>query len=96
MIRHIVPNVMPLIIVLSSITMAGAILAEATLGFLGVGIPPPTPTWGGMVSGNSLTYFLSAPWYAIWPGVFIGVTVLAWNLAGDALRDIIDPYLRSR
>jgi len=96
MIRHIVPNVMPLIIVLSSITMAGAILAEATLGFLGVGIPPPTPTWGGMVSGNSLTYFLSAPWYAIWPGVFISVTVLAWNLAGDALRDILDPHLRSR
>ena len=93
-VRHIVPNLMPTIIILSSISVAGAVLAEATLSFLGVGVPPPAPAWGGMLSGTARVYFLAAPWFAIWPGVFISLTVLSWNLAGDALRDILDPRLR--
>ncbi|MSQ29185.1 MAG: ABC transporter permease [Dehalococcoidia bacterium] len=93
-VRHILPNLMPTVIILSSISMAGAVLAEATLSFLGVGVPPPAPAWGSMLSGNARVYFLSAPWFAIWPGVFISLTVLSWNLGGDALRDILDPRLR--
>ncbi len=92
--RHILPNLMPTVIILSSISMAGAVLAEATLSFLGVGVPPPAPAWGSMLSGTARVYFLSAPWFAIWPGVFISLTVLSWNLAGDAVRDILDPRLR--
>lgn len=92
--RHILPNLMPIVIILTSISMAAAVLAEATLSFLGVGVPPPAPAWGSMLSGTARVYFLSAPWFAIWPGVFISLTVLSWNLAGDALRDILDPRLR--
>ena len=92
--RHILPNLMPTVIILTSISMAGAVLAEATLSFLGVGVPPPAQAWGSMLSGTARVYFLSAPWFAIWPGVFISLTVLSWNLAGDALRDILDPRLR--
>ena len=92
--RHILPNLLPIVIILTSISMAAAVLAEATLSFLGVGVPPPAPAWGSMLSGTARVYFLSAPWFAIWPGVFISLTVLSWNLAGDALRDILDPRLR--
>ena len=92
--RHILPNLMPTVIILTSISMAQAVLAEATLSFLGVGVPPPAPAWGSMLSGSARAYFLSAPWFMIWPGVFISLTVLGWNLAGDAIRDIMDPRLR--
>ena len=93
-VRHILPNLMPTVIILSSISVAAAVLAEATLSFLGVGVPPPAPAWGSMLSGTARAYFLSAPWFFIWPGVFISVTVLSWNIAGDAIRDIMDPRLR--
>ena len=91
---HILPNVASTIIVLATLTLGRAILAEAVLSFLGVGIPPPQPAWGSMLSGVARTYFLAAPWMAIWPGVFISITVISWNLLGDALRDIMDPRLR--
>lgn len=94
MLQHILPNVTSPIIVLATLTLGRAILAEAVLSFLGVGIPPPQPAWGSMLSGVARSYFLSAPWLAIWPGVFISITVISWNLLGDALRDILDPRLR--
>jgi peptide/nickel transport system permease protein len=91
---HILPNVASTIIVLATLTLGRAILAEAVLSFLGVGVPPPQPAWGSMLGGNARTYFLAAPWMAIWPGIFISLTVISWNLLGDALRDVLDPRLR--
>jgi len=92
--RHILPNVMALIIVGFSMAMGGAILAEATLSFLGFGIPPPTPSWGGMLSGNARTYMVQAPWMALWVGLVLTIVVYGMNILGDALRDILDPRLR--
>jgi peptide/nickel transport system permease protein len=95
LIRHILPNIAAPIIVLASLTLARAVLTEATLSFLGVGVPPPNPAWGSMLSGKARDYMLSAPWLAIWPGLFISLTVLSWNLLGDALRDLLDPRMRN-
>jgi peptide/nickel transport system permease protein len=75
-------------------TVPAAILVEAALSFLGFGIPPPTPTWGGMLSGDARTYMFQAPWMAFWPGFALSVLVYAVNMFGDALRDILDPRLR--
>ncbi len=94
--RHIFPNVTAPLIILAATELGGAILAEASLSFLGVGVPPPNPSWGGMLSGPHRTYMLAAPWMAIFPGVAIMLAVLGWNLLGDALRDIWDPRLRAR
>jgi peptide/nickel transport system permease protein len=91
---HILPNVAAPIIVIASLTLARAILTEASLSFLGVGVPPPEPAWGSMLSGQSRTYMVAAPWLAIWPGVAISLAVMSWNLFGDALRDVWDPRLR--
>jgi ABC-type dipeptide/oligopeptide/nickel transport system permease subunit len=93
--RHILPNVTAPIIIIAATELGTAILLEATLSFLGVGIPPPNPTWGGMLSGAHRTYMLIAPWMAIFPGIAISLAVLGWNLLGDVLRDIWDPRLRS-
>ena len=92
--RHILPNVMALLIVGFSMAMGGAILAEATLSFLGFGIPPPTPSWGGMLSGQARTYMVQAPWMALWVGLVLTIVVYGMNVLGDALRDILDPRLR--
>ena len=92
--KHILPNIMPVVIIGFSLTMGGAILSEATLSFLGFGIPPPTPSWGGMLSGQSRMYMLQAPWMALWPGVFLSLVVYGMNMFGDALRDLLDPKLR--
>jgi peptide/nickel transport system permease protein len=93
--RHILPNLFAPIMVLASITIGGAILVEASLSFLGLGIPPPTPTWGAMLSrGSGAGSIEKAPWIALAPGVAITLTVVAFNLMGDALRDILDPRLR--
>lgn len=92
--RHILPNIMPVVIIGFSLTMGGAILAEATLSFLGFGIPPPMPSWGGMLSGPSRIYMLQAPWMALWPGVVLSLVVYGMNMLGDALRDLLDPRLR--
>ena len=94
MLRHILPNVMAVVIVVFSMGMGGAILAEATLSFLGFGIPPPAPSWGGMLSGPARRYMLQAPWMALWPGLALSVVVYGMNMLGDGLRDILDPRLR--
>jgi len=94
MVKHILPNIMPIIIVSFTMGMGGAILAESTLSFLGFGIPPPYPSWGGMLSGNARRYMLDAPWMAIWPGLSLALVVYGMNMLGDGLRDILDPRLR--
>lgn len=93
---HILPNVFAPIIVLISIVMGYAILIEATLSFLGVGVRPPNPSWGQMLSGSGRQFLERAPWLAIFPGMAITLVVLAFNFLGDALRDILDPRLRGR
>jgi peptide/nickel transport system permease protein len=82
------------IIVIASTSLGTAILVESSLSFLGLGPPPPTPTWGGMLSVGSRTFFEQAPWMAICPGIAISLTILGFNLLGDALRDVLDPRLR--
>ena len=94
LLRHILPNVMAPIIIAATVSLGGAILAESSLSFLGLGVPPPTPTWGGMLSQEGRAYMLSNPWLAIWPGVTIMAVVMSFNLFGDALRDVWDPRLR--
>lgn len=94
MLQHIFPNVMPVLIIGFSLGMGGAILAEATLSFLGFGIPPPMPSWGGMLSGPARQYMLQAPWMAIWPGLALSIVVYGMNMLGDAIRDLLDPRLR--
>jgi peptide/nickel transport system permease protein len=94
MLRHILPNVTATIVVISSIGLGGIILAESALSFLGYGVPPPHPSWGSMLSGSGRTYMYLAPWMAIWPGVAISLVVFAFNMFGDALRDVFDPRLR--
>jgi peptide/nickel transport system permease protein len=93
-VRHIVPNVIPVVIVLASIGVGTAILAEATISFLGYGIPPPYPTWGGMLSRDASNVFRQYPLQAIWPGAAIALSVYGYNMFGDALRDVLDPRLR--
>lgn len=95
MFRHILPNVVAPMIVLATIALGQAILSEAALSFLGVGVQPPKPAWGSMLSGHSRTYMLVAPWLAVFPGLAIFLTVMGWNLLGDALRDAWDPRLRA-
>jgi len=94
-ILHLVPNTLPVSIVLVAVGIAGAIVAEAQLSFLGLGITPPTPSWGNMLSGAQNRFDLG-PHLAIWPGVMITITVLAMNLLGDTVRDLMDPRLRGR
>jgi peptide/nickel transport system permease protein len=92
--RHVLPNVMPILIIGFSMGLGGFVLAEASLSFLGFGIPPPMPSWGGMLSGPGRTYMLQAPWMALWPGLILSVLVYAVNMFGDAVRDLFDPRLR--
>ncbi len=94
MVRHILPNVLATIVVLATIGLGGIILAESALSFLGYGVPPPHPSWGSMLSSSGRTYMYVAPWMAIWPGVAISLVVFAFNMLGDALRDVLDPRLR--
>jgi peptide/nickel transport system permease protein len=92
--RHLLPNVAATIIILATIGLGAVILAESALSFLGFGVPPPHPSWGGMLSGSGRTYMFRAPWMAIWPGVAISLAVFGFNMLGDALRDVLDPRLR--
>lgn len=94
--RHILPNIMAPIIVIVSVMVGVAILVEAALSFLGLGVPPPTASWGQMLSIEGRTYMLQQPWLAIWPGLAITLVVLGLNLLGDSLRDLLDPKLRAR
>jgi peptide/nickel transport system permease protein len=92
--RHILPNIMAPIIILFTITVPAAILVEASLSFLGFGIPPPAPSWGGMLSGSGRSFMFLAPWMAIWPGLALAIVVYGVNVFGDAVRDILDPRLK--
>jgi peptide/nickel transport system permease protein len=92
--RHILPNVMPPIIVLFTTGVGNVILAESGLSFLGLGVPPPAPTWGGMLSGSGRTFMFQGPWLALAPGLCLTVVVYATNMFGDALRDLLDPRMR--
>ena len=91
--RHILPNALPLILVAGSLRVGGFILLEAALSFLGLGVQPPTPTWGSMISLNRV-YINSAPWMVIFPGLAISVTVISFNVLGDFLRDKLDPRMQ--
>lgn len=91
---HIFPNILGELIVMGSLWIATAVRIEASLSFIGLGVKPPTPTWGGMIR-EGFQNILSEPWISIYPGIFILVTVLAFNLLGDGLRDAIDPKLRN-
>ena len=94
LIRHVVPNIMPVMIIIFSINVGGVILAEASLSFLGFGLPAQIPSWGGMLSREGRVYMEMAPWLALWPGLFLTTTVYCLNMFGDAMRDLIDPRLR--
>jgi peptide/nickel transport system permease protein len=94
MLRHVLPNIMPPLLIVFTVTCGYMILSEATLSFLGFGIPPPDPSWGGMLSGSGRKYMYLAPWMALWPGVALALTIYGLNMLGDAVRDILDPRLR--
>lgn len=93
---HVLPNCFAPYVVIATANLGTAILAEAALGFLGLGVPPPTPAWGSMLSGAAQGYLYRAPWMAMYPGVAITLAVFGFNMLGDAIRDVLDPRLRGR
>jgi peptide/nickel transport system permease protein len=92
--RYILPNIFYILIVIASLNVGRIIILEASVSFLGLGVPPPTPTWGQMLGGTARTVMTQAPWMGIAPGLAISLTVLGYNMLGDALRDVLDPRLR--
>ena len=92
--RHVLPNLSGTVIVYATLTVPSVILLESFLSFLGLGVPPPSPTWGGMLSGDGRSYMYSAPWLVLAPGLCLAVVVYAINVYGDALRDLLDPRMR--
>ncbi len=92
--KHILPNALPLLLVAGSLRIGSFILLEAALSFLGLGVQPPTPTWGSMISLNR-AYINSAPWMVIFPGLAISITVVSFNILGDFLRDKLDPRMQA-
>ncbi|MBC8492528.1 MAG: ABC transporter permease [Chloroflexi bacterium] len=93
--RHMVPNVLPMIIIQMTMRLSSAILVESSLSYLGYGTRPPTASWGRMLS-EGRAFFGMAPWMAIWPGLFVMISQIGFNLLGDGLRDALDPYLKGR
>jgi peptide/nickel transport system permease protein len=91
--RHILPNILPALIVQATLSIATAIIAEASLSFLGLGQQPPAPSWGSMLN-TAQRFLANAPWMAVWPGLAIFLAVLSFNLVGDGLRDALDPRQR--
>ncbi len=92
MLQHVLPNVIAPVVIAATLGVAGAIMAEAALSFLGLGVPPPAPSWGSMIAdGRDLGQLRNSPWTSVFPGVAIGAAVLGFNLLGDALRDALDP-----
>jgi peptide/nickel transport system permease protein len=96
MARYVLPNVFPLVILGATLRLGGVVLQEASLSFLGYGLPPPFPSWGQMLSLEGREYMRTQPGLAIYPGLAIGLLVFSFNLFGDALRDVLDPRLRGR
>ena len=97
MVRHVLPNVIAPVLIAATLGIAGAIMAEAALSFLGLGVQPPTPSWGSMIAeGRDLAQLRHAPWTSLFPGLAIGAAVLGFNLLGDALRDALDPRQADR
>lgn len=96
--KHVLPNVIAPVVIAATLGVAGAIMAEAALSFLGLGVQPPTPSWGSMIAdGRDLDQLRNAPWTSVFPGIAIGASVLGFNLLGDALRDALDPrYVESK
>ena len=92
-VRHILPNMLPPLLIQSSLTVAAAIIAEASLSFLGLGQQPPAPSWGSMLNAAQ-RYLSQAPWIALYPGLMIFTVVMALNVVGDGLRDALDPRIR--
>jgi len=95
MFRHILPNVESLVVILATLRLPGVILAEATLSFLGIGVPPPLPSWGADLGGVARTYFQEQPYIVLAPGLALSLTVLGVSLFGDAIRDALDPRTRN-
>ena len=93
LLRHVVPSTIPALVVQATLGMAGAVLSEAALSFLGLGVQPPTPSWGAMLSGGRV-HLLDAPHLTVFPGLAIALLVLGFNFLGDGLRDLTDPKQR--
>ena len=85
---------MPTVIIIFSINIGGVIISEASLSFLGFGLPPSVPSWGGLLSWEGREFMEMAPWLALWPGLCLTITVYSLNMLGDAVRDLLDPRLR--
>ena len=94
LVRHISPNVVAPFTVQATLALSSAILTEASMSFLGLGIQPPDPSWGSMLS-EARTYMEQSPWMALFPIVFISITILLFNILGDSLRDVLDPKLKT-
>lgn len=94
MLRHVLPNLVGPIVVVATAFFGTAIVTEAALSFVGLGTPPPTPSWGNMMSGSARTYITAAPWMAFYPGLALSILVFGVNVVGDAIRDLLDPRLR--
>ena len=94
LLRHVLPNIMAPILIVFSINIGGVIIAEASLSFLGYGLPVEIPSWGSLLSREGRKYMEQAPWLALWPGLCLTITVYSLNMFGDALRDLFDPRLR--
>ena len=92
--RHVLPNIMPVMIIIFSITVGGVIMAEASLSFLGFGLPIDVPSWGGLLSREGREFMEMAPHLALFPGLALTITVYSLNMFGDAMRDLLDPRLR--
>jgi peptide/nickel transport system permease protein len=95
LVRHILPQLGPTVIVWGTLGIATNVMLEASLSYLGIGVQPPTPSWGGMIQQGQ-SFYRTAPWLVIFPGLAIMTTVFAFNLLGDGLRDVLDPSQRGR
>lgn len=91
---HIFPNIVHVVIIMVSVNLGGAIMTEASLSFLGLGVPPPAPSWGNLIAGAGTAFIRLAPWMVFAPGIVLAATIYAFNMLGDALRDVLDPRLR--
>ena len=92
--QHVLPNIIPVVIIVFSINIGGVIISEASLSFLGFGLPPDVPSWGGLLSREGRKYMEAAPWLALWPGLALTIVIYSLNMFGDAVRDLLDPRLR--